>query len=153
MTRASSAIFSKGYGFLFILSSLDLTSSRKGQLETCVQSSVAQRQFHIEWDYMRRFCKALPWALRHQCTWVIRILVCSDIRTFGAAGTVLNFSSQALLLDSSGLLTMFLGSGWLNFRCQFRGVWPWRPPVVSAWFRLGSAWFRLLALRCSLQLP
>jgi len=64
MTRASSAIFSKGYEFLVILSSLDLISSRKGQLETCVQSSVAQRQFHIEWDYMRRFCKALPWALR-----------------------------------------------------------------------------------------
>ena len=72
MTRASSAIFSKGYEFLVILSSLDLISSRKGQLETCVQSSVAQRQFHIEWDYMLRFCKALPWALRIKCAWVIR---------------------------------------------------------------------------------
>ena len=35
----------------------------------------------------------------------------SDILTFGAAGTVLNSSSQALLLDSSGILTMFLGAG------------------------------------------
>src|SRR5690349_3830564 len=53
MIRASSAILSKG--------------SRKGQLETCMKSSVAERQFHIEWDSMLRFCKTLPWALRIRC--------------------------------------------------------------------------------------
>ena len=109
MTRASSAIFSKGYEFLVILSSLDLISSRKGQLETCVQSSVAQRQFHIERGLHASFLQGIALGFETQCAWVIRSLVCSDILTFGADGTVLNFSSQALLLDSSGLLTMFLG--------------------------------------------
>ena len=74
MTQASSAIFSKGYGFLVILSSLDLRSSRKGQLETCMKSSVAQRQFHIELDLYASFLQGIALGFENQCAWVIRTL-------------------------------------------------------------------------------
>ena len=98
VTRASSAIFSKGYGFLLILSSLDLISSRKGQLETCIKSSVAERQFQIKWDLYASFLQGIALGFENQCARVIRISCLADILTFGAAGTVLNSSSLALLL-------------------------------------------------------
>ena len=67
----------------------------------------------------------MSWADQNPCL--------ADILKFGAAGTVLNsFSLRHFFWDSSGLLTMFLGSGWLDFSCQFRGVAIGVPVWVSA---------------------
>ena len=105
-----------------------------------MKSSVEQRQFQIEWDWDASFLQGIALALR------ISALGWSE---YHAWQTFLH--SELLELcwtlplrhffwDSSGVLTMFLGSGWLNFSCQFRGVWPWRPSVgvslVPAWFCL-----------------
>ena len=80
--------------------------------------------------------------LRELVSWADHNPCLADILIFGAAGTVLNSSSlRHFFWDSSGLLTMFLGSGWLDFSCQFRGVAMASPGLGVSWFRLGSAWF------------
>ena len=128
--------------FSVISSSLDLISLSKGQLETCMKSSVAERQFQTQSGIIC-FVSDSHWlGLRELVSWADHNPCLADILKFGAAGTVLNSSSlRHFFWDSSGLLTMFLGSGWLDFRCQFRGVAMASPGLGVSWFRLGSAWF------------
>ena len=98
-------------------SSLDLISSSKGQLETCMKSSVAERQFQTQSGIIC-FVSDSHWlGLRELVSWAS-----SSLRHF--------------FWDSSGLLTMFLGSGWLDFSCQFRGVAMASPGLGVSWFRL-----------------
>ena len=119
--------------FSVISSSLDLISSSKGQLETCMKSSVAERQFQTQSGIIC-FVSDSHWlGLRELVSWADHNPCLADILKFGAAGTVLNSSSlRHFFRDSSGLLTMFLGSGWLHFSFPGLGV---------SWFRLGFAWF------------
>ena len=88
--------------------------------------------------------------LRELVSWADHNPCLADILKFGAAGTVLNSSSlRHFFWDSSGLLTMFLGSGWLDFSCQFRGV-AMASPGLGVSMQLVQAWFCLvLAPRCS----
>ena len=130
--------------FSVISSSLDLISSSKGHLETCMKSSVAERQFQFQ-NGIICFVSDSHWlGLRELVSWADQNPCLADILIFGAAGTVLNSSSlRHFFWDSSGLLTIFLGSGWLDFSCQFRGVAMASPGLV--WVSVGSG----LALRCS----